>query len=216
MRIHAACAAHAFTDLADLVERASLDARDRRLLANAGALVGLAGHRHRARWQAAGIEPQRPLFGFASPAEQAIALQPPTTGEDTLADYAATGLTLGAHPMRQLRAQLRAHRCRPSRELRALPNGSRVRTAGLVTLRQRPATASGVTFVSLEDEDGMVNVIVWQALAERQRRVLLQARLLGVDGRWESAHGIANLVAERLHDYSALLSTLDIRSRDFH
>jgi error-prone DNA polymerase len=216
LRIHAARAVHAFGDLADLVGRAGLDARDRKLLADAGALRGLAGHRHRARWQAAGIEPQRPLFGFASPGEQAIAIKPPATGADTIADYAATGLTLGAHPLKQLRAQLRARHCRPSRELRTLPSGSRARAAGLVTLRQRPQTASGVTFLSLEDEDGMVNVIVWQALAERQRRVLLQATLLAVDGRWESADGVDNLIAEHLYDYSTLLGTLDARSRDFH
>jgi len=214
-RIHVACANCAFADTADLVERAGLDARDRQLLADAGALRGLAGHRHRARWRVAGIEPQRPLFGHASPDESAIAITPPTTGEDTLADYAATGLTLGTHPVKQIRAQLAARRCRPSRELRVLVHGSHVRAAGLVTLRQRPATAKGTTFVTLEDEDGMVNVVVWPDLAERQRRVLLTATMLGVEGRWESVEGVQHLIAARLHDYSSLLGALDNRSRDF-
>ncbi|TAN09009.1 MAG: error-prone DNA polymerase [Rhodanobacteraceae bacterium] len=214
-RISAARAQHAFTDSADLVERAGLDASARRLLAAAGALRALAGHRHAARWAVAGVEPERPLFGLASPPEPGAALPPPTTWEDTRADYATMGLTLGPHPVGQLRAQLRARRCRRSRELKACPSGSRVRAAGLVTLRQRPHAAHGVTFVTLEDEDGMVNVIIWRDLAERQRRTLLAATLLGVDGRWESVDGVQNLIAERLFDYSPLLGALDSRSRDF-
>jgi error-prone DNA polymerase len=214
-RIVAARAQRPFADLTDLVERAALDARDPTLLADAGALRGLAGHRHRARWAVAGVEPQRPLFGHASPAESAITLPTPTTWDDTRTDYATVGLTLGRHPVAQLRAQLRGRHCRASRDLQALPHGSKVRTAGLVTLRQRPQTASGVTFLTLEDEAGMVNVVVWRNLAERQRRVLLTATLLGVDGRWESVAGVNHLIAERLHDYSPLLGTLDSRSRDF-
>ncbi|HEX7323971.1 MAG TPA: error-prone DNA polymerase, partial [Rhodanobacteraceae bacterium] len=215
-RIHAARAERPFVDPADLVARAQLDARDRDLLAEAGALHGLAGNRHRARWSVAGIEPQRPLFGFDSPAETAVALPLPTTWDDTRTDYAVTGLTLGPHPVAQLRLQLRTRRCRTSRELHALASGTHARAAGLVTLRQRPSTASGVTFVSLEDEAGMVNVIVWRGLAERQRRVLLTATLMGVDGRWECVDGVSNLIADNLYDYSPLLGALDSRSRDFH
>ena len=214
-RISAARTQHPFVDLADLVERARLDDRDRKLLANAGALRGLAGHRHRARWLVAGIEPQRPLFGLGSPVESDFVLPPPSTWDDTRTDYATTGLTLGPHPVGQLRRQLRARRCQASRDLKTCPHGSKVRTAGLVTLRQRPQTASGVTFVTLEDEGGMVNVVVWRDLAERRRQVLLTSTLLGVDGRWESVEGVNHLIAERLHDYSPLLGTLDSRSRDF-
>ncbi len=205
-----------FTDLADLATRAGLDVRACRLLADAGALRGLAGHRHRARWQVAGIEPQRPLFGRASPGEAGVVIAPPRAGEDMFADYASTGLTLGAHPVRLVRAQLHARGCRCSRELHALANGTRTRAAGLVTLRQRPSTASGTVFVTLEDEGGTVNVIIWPSLAERARRVLLTASLLGVDGCWETAEGVGNLVASHLHDYSALLGPLSVRSRDFH
>jgi error-prone DNA polymerase len=142
-------------------------------------------------------------------------LPPPSAWENTRTDYATTGLSLGTHPLSLLRAQLRARRCQPSRDLKALRHGSKVRAAGLVTLRQRPQTASGVTFVTLEDEDGMVNVVIWRDLAERQRRVLLTSTLLGVDGRWESIEGVRHLIAERLHDYSPLLGALDSRSRDF-
>jgi len=85
-----------------------------------------------------------------------------------------------------------------------------------VTQRQRPQTASGVTFITLEDEHGPINVIVWRQVAERQRRVFLEARLLGVDGRWEHVDGVSHLIAHHLIDMSNLLGSLDSRSRDFH
>lgn len=144
-----------------------------------------------------------------------MVLPPPTQGEDTLADYSRTGLSLGAHPLQQIRARLRAAKCLDSRRLRTLPNDSWVKVAGIVTQRQRPQTASGVTFVTLEDEHGMVNVIVWQAVAERYRRVLLESTLLGVDGQWQVADGVCHLIARGLRDMSGLLGALDARSRDF-
>jgi error-prone DNA polymerase len=215
-RLVAQRAQRPFADVAELCARAGLDNHHQAVLAEAGALRGLAGHRHRARWAIAGVEPQLPLFGHASPDEQPVALPPPSQAEDTLADYARTGLSLGPHPLRQIRARLRAVRCTDSRALRAQPHGSQVRTAGLVTQRQRPQTASGVTFITLEDEHGPINVIVWQQVAERQRQVFLEARLLGVDGQWEHVDGVSHLIAHRLIDMSRLLGTLDSRSRNFH
>lgn len=206
----------AFEDIADLCARVGLDKRHQEALAEAGALRGLTGHRHRARWAIAGIEPQLPLFGQSSPDEESIVLSPPSQAEDTLADYARVGLTLGPHPLQQVRARLRAAKCTDSRALRAMPHSSLVRTAGLVTQRQRPQTASGVTFITLEDEHGPINVIVWRQVAQRQRRVFLEARLLGVDGRWEHVDGVSHLIAHRLLDMSAILGSLDSRSRDFH
>ena len=206
----------AFADVADLCARAGLDARHRELLAEAGALRGLAGHRHRAHWAIAGVEAQLPLFGHASPDEEAIALPPPSQAEDTLADYARTGLSLGPHPLRPDPRRLRAARCLDSRTLHEPPHASRVRAAGLVTQRQRPQTASGVTFITLEDEYGPINVVVWRQVAERQWRVFLESRLLGVDGRWEQVDGVSHLIAARLTDLSELLGPLDSRSRDFH
>ena len=210
----AARAARPFDDVAELCHRAGLDERARSLLAEAGALKGLAGHRHRARWAVGGVEKQLPLFD-GSPAEDAVSLPVPSTGEDLLADYARIGLTLGPHPLSLLRRQLAMRRYRRSRELRELPHGSRVRAAGLVTMRQRPETASGTTFITLEDEDGMVNVVVWRDLGERQRRMLIESRLLGVEGRWETVDGVHHLIASRLHDESALAHQLNARSRDF-
>ena len=206
----------AFANVADLCTRAGLDHAQREALAAAGALRNLVGHRHQARWAVAGVERQLPLFGHASPPETAVALPPPSQAQDTLADYARLGLSLGPHPLQQIRARLLADHCTDSRALRQRPAANHVRTAGLVTQRQRPQTASGVTFITLEDEFGPVNVIVWRQVAERQHRTFLEARLLGVEGRWEQANGVGNLIAHRLIDLSGLLGALDVRSRDFH
>ena len=205
----------AFHDVVDLCTRAGLDQRQRQLLADAGALRGLAGHRHRAQWAVAGVEPQLPLFGAASPGEAEVVLPLPTQGEDTLADYARTGLSLGPHPLRQLRARLTAARCLDSRRLRARTARGRVAVAGLVTMRQRPQTASGLTFMTLEDEHGLVNVMVRPAVAEAWPQAYLEARLLLVEGDWQSLEGVGHLIAWRLRDLSDWLGTLDIRSRDF-
>lgn len=143
-------------------------------------------------------------------------LSAPTQAEDTLADYARVGLTLGPHPLAQIRERLRAARCTDSKALRARRHNSFARMAGLVTLRQRPQTASGVTFLTIEDEHGLVNVIVWRDVAEAQWRISLEAKLLGVDGKWEMHDEVCHLVASRLWDMSSLLGELDVRSRNFH
>lgn len=204
-----------FRGVADLCLRADLDARARSALAEAGALRTLAGHRHDARWQVAGIERQQPLFP-GSPEEEAVTLPEPRVGEDVVSDYRATGLTLQAHPLSLLRARLRARRLLASDDLQALPHGRSVHVAGIVTQRQKPSTASGTIFVTLEDEHGMVNVIVWPHVAERGRRALLGATLLAVRGRWERVDGVDNLIARDLEDLSGLLGGLATASRDFH
>ncbi len=216
VRLSAARRQQAFDDITDLCVRACLDRRQQNLLADAAALRGLAGHRHRARWAVAGVEAQLPLFGIDSPAEPSVTLPLPTQAEDTLADYAHLGLSLGPHPLRQIRARLRAARCTDAKALRSRPHNSHVRVAGLVTSRQQPETASGIIFLTLEDECGLVNVVVWRHVAESQRRPLLQARLLAVEGQWEHVDGVSHLIAHRLQDLTALLGALDARSRDFH
>jgi error-prone DNA polymerase len=215
-RIGIARAQAPFRDLDDLAFRAELDRATLGQLAEAAALRGLAGHRHRARWSTAGTEQQLPLFaGTQGVAESRIAIPPPSTVENTRADYASTGLTLGAHPVALIRRQLSQRRYRRSTELATLPNGRNARFAGIVILRQRPQTASGVTFLTLEDEAGMVNVVVWQQVAERQRRVFLESQLLAVEGRMESADGSQHLIATRLENLSPLLAGLSTNSRDF-
>ncbi|MBH3338358.1 error-prone DNA polymerase [Pseudomonas mendocina] len=216
-RIEQARQSGAFRDVEDLSVRARLDASARERLADAGALAGLAGHRHQARWAVAGVEEQLPLFaGVSAPNEASLSLPAPSQGEDLLTDYATLGTTLGPHPLALLRQALRAQRCRSSHELQAVEHGRPVSVAGLVIGRQRPQTASGVIFVTLEDEFGLVNVVVWHDLAERQRRVLVQSQMLRIDGHLEAEDGVRHVIAGRLTDMTELLTGLDIRSRDFH
>ncbi|WP_337053643.1 error-prone DNA polymerase [Pseudoxanthomonas sp. USHLN014] len=213
--IMAARAQRAFADLEDLCLRAGLDEKARTALAEAGALRSLVGHRNAARWAVAGVERRRPLLP-GSPREQAVALPAPRIGQDITADYRSVGLSLEAHPMALLRGRMRAQRILGLRELQDRPSGSGVHVAGLVTQRQRPATAKGTIFVTLEDEQGMINVIVWPHLAMRRRRALLESRLLAVRGRWERVDGVEHLIAGDLRDLSEMLGELALPSRDFH
>ncbi|MEL1264442.1 error-prone DNA polymerase [Pseudoxanthomonas putridarboris] len=215
LAIMAARAQRPFADVRDLCLRASLDEKARQALAEAGALQALAGHRHAARWAVAGIERQRPLLP-GSPDEDDITLSAPTLAEDLLSDYRVTGLTLGTHPLSLLRECLHRQRVLDSRQLQGIPHGRGVHAAGIVTQRQRPGTASGVIFVTLEDEHGVVNVVVWPRVAERRRKALLGARLLSVRGRWEHVDGVQHLIAHDLLDLSHLLGELQASSRDFH
>ena len=215
-RISDARARAPWRDVEDLCARAAIDARVRVLLADSGALRALAGHRHRARWAVAGVDTQLPLFAGVARDEAPVSLPLPSAGEDVVADYALVGTTLGRHPLSLLRNALYARRCRRSSELAKFDNGARVRFAGLVTVRQQPGTSSGVTFLSLEDEDGMVNAVVWRDLAQRQRRVLVESRLMAIDGKLERVDGVQHLIASRMEDLTALLGALATHSRDFH
>ncbi len=205
-----------FRDVADLVARAKLDARAARLLAAADALRSVSGHRHRAYWDIAGSDARDDALGGARVDEMDAPLRSPTVYEDTFADYASTGLTLGTHPLQLIRAQLQQRRMRRSDQIALTRDGAFVRFAGLVTVRQRPGTAGGVTFVTLEDETGTVNVIVWQQLALQQRRELLGSTVLGIEGRLQRQHDVQHIVAQRLHDLSGLLQGIDTSSRNFH
>ncbi|MCX2888132.1 error-prone DNA polymerase [Pseudomonas sp. DCB_BI] len=216
-RLEQARAQRPWRDVEDLCLRAGLDARARAHLADSGALRALASDRHQARWQVAAVQAQLPLFADVQALpEVAVNLPVPTVGEDLVADYHALGTTLGPHPLTLLRSRLRALGCRSSAELHSVEHGDSITVAGLVVGRQRPQTASGVTFVTLEDEHGMVNVVVWRELAERQRRALVGSQLLKVSGRLEQENGVRHLIARRLEDVSPLLQGLDVRSRDFH
>jgi error-prone DNA polymerase len=134
-------------------------------------------------------------------------------------DYAATGLSLRSHPLAFVRGQLTAQRLSTAAQLRDLPHGRLVRTCGIVTMRQQPQTAKGVVFVTLEDETGNINVIVWKSLKEKQRPVLLRARLMAVYGVWQrdtdSGGKVCHLIAKHLVDITHLLGSLSAQSRDF-
>lgn len=205
-----------FADPQDLVQRTALSRRDLDALRAAGAFATLAGHRHLAHWHVLGAQAEDDLLRAAPLEEGRPLLRRPSEGEDLVADYASLGLTLGRHPLALLRERLARLRFRSSDTLAAVPHGSRARVAGLVINRQRPGTATGVVFLTLEDEFGNINVVVWNELAERQRAAVLGARLLGVSGVLEKTEGVVHLVAARLEDHSALLGRLVTRSRDFH
>ncbi|HEV8552708.1 MAG TPA: error-prone DNA polymerase [Casimicrobiaceae bacterium] len=215
-RLVAARRAQPFADVGDLARRANLNAHDMQALAAAGALSGLSGHRRYALWDVAGVERMPALLDAAPIDEAQPLLAAPSEGENIVADYASLGLTLGRHPVALLRERLQRQRMFTAAELKALPHGRLARVTGLVTGRQRPGTASGVTFVTLEDETGMVNVIVWRDLAERQRKELLRSSLLTVYGTLEREGEVVHLIAGRLRDQTPLLGSLITRSRDFH
>jgi len=219
-RLLAAREARAFVSVADLAARANLDRGDLEALAAAGAFAGLSGNRHLAFWEVAGTERPLPLTPLAVRGAELEEGRPllaaPTEGQGIVADYASLGLTLGRHPLALLRGRLRSGALRSAKELLEAPNGARVRTAGIVLMRQRPSTASGVTFLTLEDESGQVNVIVWESVGRAQRRPLLESRLLEVHGELQQQEGVMHLIARRLIDRTTLLGELLTRSRDFH
>jgi error-prone DNA polymerase len=200
----------------DIARRAGLDRRDMNALAAAGALASISGHRRLAQWGVSGIEVFPGLLREARIIETVPDLPAPTEGQDLVADYGSLGLTLGRHPLALLRGQLAAMRLKSAKQISELSHGSWVRAAGIVTCRQRPGTASGVIFVTLEDETGNVNVIVWKNVLEKQRRELLGSTLLGVAGQIQREGEVIHLVAALLFDYSALLGNLETASRDFH
>jgi len=214
-RLTAARARGGFDSVEELASRSGIDPRDLKCLAAAGALARLAGHRRQAYWDVAGIERATPL-AMGHVAEPQPELFPLTEGQNLVADYASLGLSLGRHPLALLRERLQRDRLLTAAELSHLPHRRLVRTAGLVINRQRPGTASGVTFLTLEDETGHVNVVVWRDLAERQRRELLGARLLAVYGTLERQGEVAHLIAGHLRDLTPLLGNLVTHSRDFH
>ncbi len=215
-RIVEARRARPFDSVPDLALRAALDQRDLSCLAEADALATLAGHRHDAAWDVAGVERLPPLFAGGTFDEAEPALPAPTEGQDIVADYRALSLTLRRHPLSLLREQLRRRRLLTAAEIGATPHGRIVRTAGIVIGRQRPDTASGVVFVTLEDETGATNVIVWRDLGDRQRRELLGAKLLAVYGNVEREGRVVHVLAGRLVDLTPLLGRLTPKSRDFH
>ena len=185
-------------------------------LASANALASLSGNRRQAMWQASASVPDKGLLRPAAISEEAIELDAPTEAENVAADYRYVGLTLGRHPLSFLRERLSKLRFIPSDVLAGFSNGQLARGCGIVTVRQRPSTAAGVVFITLEDEAGTVNVICWPSLVEQFRSEVMGAQLLGVYGVWQAESNVRHLVAKRLVDLSHLLGELDTRSRDFH
>jgi error-prone DNA polymerase len=208
------------TSVQDMAMRAALDRADLKALASADALASLAGHRRQQVWQSSAWQPAPLLLREAPVHEVALTLPAAADPEAVRWDYASTGLSLRQHPVQFLRAQLASQGLLTAAQLQQRSNGCLVRVAGLVTMRQSPQTAKGVTFVTLEDESGSFNVIVWKALRERHRSVLLHARLLAVHGVWQrdvdDSNQVCHVVAGFMRDLTPLLGDLLTHSRDFH
>jgi error-prone DNA polymerase len=214
-RIAAARAAAPFASVQDLTRRAELERRELEALADAGAIRALSGNRHLTFWQVAGSERELPLAPVPRTGEGTPLLAPPTEGQNIAADYRSTGLTLGRHPLALLRESLDAAGIATARTLQDLPHARVVRVAGIVTARQRPQSAGGVMFITLEDETGVVNLIVWERVWSRARRIANGARLLEVHGLLQKEGLVTHVVARKLVDRTQMLGTLVTRSRDF-
>jgi error-prone DNA polymerase len=208
-------AAGAYADVEDLAHRVNLPKRSMELLARAGALATLAGHRRVAHWGALGIERLPGALAGNSARERPLTLAAPSEGEDIVADYRGMGLTLGRHPLALLRSRLNRLKAHPAAALGKLQSGSKIRVAGIVTHRQRPETASGVIFMSLEDETGISNLIVWPRVQHSQREAVFGARMMVVQGELQSEMGVVHVIAERIRDYSHWLGQVQVGSRDF-
>ncbi|KUM55092.1 error-prone DNA polymerase [Rheinheimera sp. EpRS3] len=211
-----------FRDLAQL-RQTGLSHSSLQALASANALSSISGDRYNSRWQLMDNQHSLPLFSAqATGTAQQIAeaepsyLAAPGPVAEVLEDYAATGLTLAVHPMALLRQASKLPRSVPVAELSQVRHNSPVRVSGLVTLRQRPGTAAGVTFMSLEDETGTANVLVWLATAQAQQKTFLTAHILQVDGILQREGEVTHIIAGKLVDLSALLAELSLSSRDFH
>ncbi len=205
-----------FASLSDLATRADLSRSELDRLASADALKSLSGHRREALWATSGLHRQGDLFDIAPPQETAVCLPAQSESESLVSDYATQGFTLGRHPLALLRGQLTERRFLKASDLLVTNHDALVRVAGIITCRQRPGTASGVVFVTLEDETGMSNVIVYAGLAEKQRRELLGAHFLGVYGQLQREGSVVHVLAKRLVDLSDWLREISTRSRDFH
>jgi error-prone DNA polymerase len=210
-----------FRQVSNLRLWASLDKRDMEALADADALQSLSGHRHQSQWQIMALESHKPLlcdeqYQSGSYFDDGVQLPAPQVAEEVLADYRATGLTLRAHPMSLLRDRHPFNRCKRHADLAALGNKRFVRIAGLVTCRQRPGSASGVLFLTLEDETGSSNIVVWQNTQQHFRQALMSGHLLLVKGIVENKDNVIHVIAGALYDYTHELQDIQVKSHDFH
>lgn len=204
-----------YSNVQALAARAQLSKGDLQALAEADALKSISKDRHRSYWQVLDTGSPLPLFPDIAIDEVDVMLRLPKEGEDILADYASTGLSLRRHPLALLRKRLDKRGVTTSEGLWKLDNNSRAKAAGIVTSRQRPGTASGVMFFTLEDECGFINTVIWSSLIARYRHFITSVKLLEVSGVVQQQDGVVHLIAEQLIDRSPWLGDLNPRSRDF-
>ncbi|RRH89829.1 DNA polymerase III subunit alpha [Variovorax beijingensis] len=211
-----------FTSTEDLALRAELDGKDMAALAAADALMSLSGHRRQQVWDATAQHRSPAMLKGVPINEPVLQLPAAPEGEEIVGDYAALGLTLRRHPLALLRPRLARMKLMSAEQLRAQPSGQTVRACGIVKGRQRPGTANGTIFVTLEDETGNVNVIVWSHVIEAWREPLLKSHLLAVQGTWQrdddSGGKVQHLIATGFKDLTPLMGRLALSntSRDFH
>ncbi|WP_281174719.1 error-prone DNA polymerase [Marinobacterium jannaschii] len=205
-----------YHSVADACHHCPLGRTDWDALAAAGALNQVSRHRYQARWELAAQSHYLELGLDQLPAgEGNLILDAPAEQEGLEEDFRHLGLSLGRHPLALLRERQLLDKCLSAEQLKQCRHGQLVRVAGLVTNRQRPGTASGATFVTLEDESGQINLIVWQATAKAQRRALLASHILQVSGVVEREENVIHVVAGRLRDISFMWDQLKPKSRDF-
>ena len=216
-----------FINIRDLVFRSGINKKDLESLAATDALKGLSGDRHQAFWQASGVEKdgqRRDIqsFSFFADTEFAdndfgvdVLLPVASEGQNIVSDYTSTGFTLRRHPLAFFRDHLNNYQVFTASQLALIDNEANVKVTGLVTCRQRPTTAAGVIFLTLEDESGFINVVVWPSLGEKLRPIVRQATLLGVAGHVQKSDGVIHLIARELVDLSHWLGSMELSSRDF-
>ncbi|MTH65391.1 error-prone DNA polymerase [Paracoccus shanxieyensis] len=211
LRVQAAGAEAPFADMADLKTRARLDARTIRLIAAADALRSVDLDRRAGLWQARALRdaPDLPLFDDQPEGDEApVTLPDMPLCEHVTADYQTLRLSLKRHPMAFLRASMAEQGYVSAKGLDALPGKTRLRMAGLVLIRQRPGSAKGVCFVTLEDETGVANLVLWKRTFDAFRRVAMTARLMEVYGEVQRAEGVTHVVAHWIGDRSDALLRL--------
>ncbi|MFN3610174.1 MAG: OB-fold nucleic acid binding domain-containing protein, partial [Hyphomonas sp.] len=197
-----------------MMQRAQISRSVLERLAAADAFGSLNLTRREALWKVRGEAPQHslPLFAAADLAEQGseadITLPAIPPSEHVLQDYQTTRLSLKNHPMHFLRPLHARRGVLSTQDATSLASGRRVQTSGIVLVRQRPGTASGVVFITLEDETGVANLVVWPRVMERFRAVVMRARIIQVKGRVQTAEGVTHIVAEQLIDCTAELKLL--------
>jgi error-prone DNA polymerase len=203
----------------DIARRARLDRGDLSRLTEGGAFKNLSGHRYQTHWDAKGILPDTSLLNQVAEEKHQygkVTLPAPMETDDLRADYTSLGLTLGRHPMAMLRDTGEPFsQCKTSKDLEDLKHGRFVQVSGIVTGRQRPSSASGVLFLTLEDETNNINVVIWTRILERYRAAVVQGRLLKIKGVMERKDSVIHVIAGHVEDLSHYLEQFSLKSRDF-
>ncbi len=203
------------TSLEAFVQRARLNEKQLAALAESGALDAYSHNRREALWQVRGLSRTSPV-PLAIECEQPLGFRALTPFESIGWDYRRASHSASGHLLTPLRASLRAQKLPTAREVSAMRHGQRIRYAGLVICRQHPGTAAGVTFMTLEDETGFVNAVLWRQIFEQHELLARTASLLGVTGRLQIESGVVHLVAEQLWAPSLVDAPPALPSRDFH